>query len=215
MLRRFVVSFVVLSGISIGVQAQQPAAGTAVKIDGVINKVVPGQGIVVDGKDKKQYGVGFDNTSKVSLEGTAGPEAITVGSYVQYDVTLNDKQEPTGPVKKIQLIDKSPINQPGVFSALGPDGKPGAAGPYFVRGTVKTNKNNEVSVVAGSKTMNFTLDPTVSVPVFLDKWQWAKPGDTITGDGKSFPAQGTPFTPVLGTRIMIKSVGPIDMKKKR
>jgi hypothetical protein len=217
MLRRAVLFSALVAGMGFPtfVAAQQAGpAGKPIKIDGVVNKILPGQGIVVDGKDGKQYGVGFNATSKVALEGTSGPDGLAAGSFVQFDVELNDKQEPVGDVKKIQMIDKSPINQPGVFSALGPDGKPGAAGKYFIRGTVKTNKDGVLNIVAGTKSMTVKLDPAVSIPVFLDRWQLAKPGDGITGDGTAFDQAGAPMTLVLGTRVMIKAVAPIETKKK-
>ena len=221
MLRRLVVltlvfgSVIGLSNVAFAQKKPTGPQGTPIKIDGTVKEIVA-QGIVVSGKDGKTYGVGFTPTSKVGLVGTAGVEFIKPNTFVQFDVELDDKGQPVGEVKKIQITSQSAINEPGIFSAKGPDGKPGEPGPYFVRGTVNTNKDGTLTVTAGGKRMTVKAAVGISVPVTISDWRLAKPNDTITGDGNSFgPQPGLAFIPVQGTLVEIKAVGPIEMGKKR
>jgi hypothetical protein len=209
MLRLALSVVVIVVGSSASLFAQAP-----IKVDGVVEQVVS-QGIVAKSKDgKTKYAIGFDPASKINVTGKAGPDILKVGTYIQMDVKMNSKMEPAEDVSKIQIIEKNAMNPPGIASALGPDGKMGEAGPYFVRGNVKTNKNNELSVTAGSKTVTVRLKPGMTMDVNLSDWRLANPGDAIVGDGKTVGQPGA-MTMVYGERIDIKSVMPIDPTKKK
>lgn len=200
--------------------AQQPAAppgGTIMKIDGKVSQVVNGQGLLVNGNDGKTYAVFFTNASKYSVTGTASPEFLVPGSFIQLDTELDDKGQPVGEVKKLQIVQQDNINQPGIYSEAGPDGKPGAAGKYFVRGLVKTNKANMLTVNASGKQLTFKIAEGVSMPVTVADWTLASVNDAIAGDGKSYAQQGAPATapiPVWCERMEIKAINPIEKKKK-
>ena len=121
-------------------RAQRKAAapkGTPIKIDGTVTQIVP-QGIVVNGKDGKKYGVGFTPTSKVGLVGTAGVDFLKPGTFVQFDVDLDDeRQAGRAKSKKIQITSHSrDQRRRASFRPRAPTRKPGEPGPYFVRGTV-------------------------------------------------------------------------------
>jgi hypothetical protein len=186
---------------------------TDVIIDATVEQVVP-QGIVANDKSGKKYAIGFDGTSKIGLKGNAGIEFVTPGSFVQFDVDLDEKGMPTAEVKKIQITTQSPINEPGIFSSKGPDGKPGEAGTYFVRGTVRTNKDDTLTVSAGNKQMTVKVAAAITVPVTVADWRLAKPGDKLKGNGKAYVVPNAPMTPVLGTQIEITAAMPITKGKK-
>jgi len=200
--------------------AQAPAAppgGTIMKLDGKVSQVVNGQGVLVNGNDGKQYAVFFTPASKLTVSGSASPEFLAPGSFIQLDTELDGKGQPMGEVSKLQIVAQSTINQPGIFSEAGPDAKPGAAGKYFIRGTVKTNKGDMLTVAAGGKQMTFKIAAGVSMPVTVDDWSLARANDSIQGDGKSYAQQGAPAnqpTPVWCERMEIKAVLPIEKKKK-
>lgn len=197
-------------------QQQQPQ-GTPMKItNGTISTVTP-QGLIVAGGGT-QYAVFFTAQSKINVAGTAAPEFLTAGKYVQLDADLDAKGQPTGEVTKLQIVENNSINSPGVFPEGGPDAKPGEAGKYFIRGTVRTNKSNMLTVAAGPKPMTFKLSPTLSVPVTIPDWGLAVSGDSISGDGRSLAPvpgpNGGMITPVWCERMEIKAVQPITAKKK-
>jgi len=214
-----VVAFGLLISLSPSASAQQPAAppgGVIMKLDGKVTQVV-GQGLLVQGNDGKQYAVGFTPASKLTVSGTASPEFLGPGMFIQLDTELDDKGQPVGEVTKLQIVEQSKINEPGIFSEAGPDGKPGAAGKYFIRGLVKTNKTNMLGVQAGGRLMTFKVSAAAAMPVTVSDWTLASPGDSIQGDGKSYAQQGAPATaatPVWCERMEIKAVAPIVKKKK-
>lgn len=191
---------------------QPPPGGTAAKVNGKVAQVVP-QGLMVKGSDGKEYAVMLDQKSQVSLLGTAGPDFLIAKTFVQLDAELDDKGVPTKEVDKIQIVEPSAINQPGVFSEAGPDAKPGAAGKYFIRGTVKSYKEATLILMAGPKPMTFKVSAAAAVPVTNGEWGLAMVGDAVTGDAMSYPVQGT-VTPMYGSKIEIKAVLPITRKKK-
>jgi hypothetical protein len=196
--------------------AQKGAApkGTPVSLKGKVKQVVP-QGLLVE-SGGKDYGVGFSNTSKVSMTGTAGPDYLSPGMFVQMEVELDSQGKPTKEVSKLSIVEQSALNQPGIFSAAGPDAKPGDVGLFLVRGAVRGNKAGELTVAAGSKPMIVKLSNTVSIPVTTSDWRMAQPGDEVTGDAQSFNApQGATFTPALAEAVTIKAVMPFQKKKGR
>ncbi|MGC3969707.1 MAG: hypothetical protein QM775_20965 [Pirellulales bacterium] len=189
--------------------------GTAVTLKGKVSQVVP-QGLLVEGSDGKKYGVGFTGASKVSMTGTAGSDYLSNGMFVQLEVELDAQGKPTKEVQKLSIIEQSTINQPGISSSEGPDAKQGTGGLFLVRGTVRGNKNGELTVAAGSKPLTVKLSGAVSIPVTTSDWRMAQPGDEITGDAQSFPAQqGAPFTPAMAEAVTIKAVMPFQKKKGR
>lgn len=220
MLRRVLLaSLVVLTAASISApaRAQQgkgnAAKGASVLLDAKIDQVVP-QGIIATDKAGKKYAIGFDQKSKVGLSGNAGVDYISNGMFVQFDVDLDAEGKPTSDAKKLLIVEQSNLNTPGVFSSKGPDGKPGEPGPYFVRGTVRTNKDGVLTVVAGNKPMTVKVAADTMVPVKISDWTLAKPGDTIKGNGTSFAQPGAPMTMVLGTQLEITAAGPITKGKR-
>jgi hypothetical protein len=187
--------------------------GTAVKVNGKVAQVVP-QGIMVTGNDNKQYAVGFTPTSKVGLVGTAGIDFVKPGTFVQFEVNLDEKGVPTDEVKKVQITQQSNTVTPGMSPSKGPDYKEGEPDLFFVRGTVTTNRDNTLTVAAGNKRLTVKVAEGVTVPVTIADWTMAKPGDAISGDGLAFPQPNLPFTPVQGTLIEIKAAAPLDLKKR-
>lgn len=189
--------------------------GTPVSLKGTVKQVAPGQGLLVE-SGGKSYGLGFTNTSKVSMTGTAGSDYLNPGMFVQLEVQLDGQGKPTQEVKKLSIIEPSAINQPGISSAEGPDAKPGAGGLFLVRGTVRTNKNGELTVAAGSKPMTVKLSGAMSIPVTTSDWRMAQPGDEVTGDAQALNApQGAAFTPAIAEAVTIKAVMPFQKKKGR
>jgi hypothetical protein len=85
---------------------------------------------------------------------------------------------------------------------------------FFVRGTVRSNKNNELTVVTDKKTITVKIAEGVTIPVTIGDWTMAKKGDAISGDGTAFAQPNLPFTPVQGTLIEIKAAAPLDFKKR-
>lgn len=218
MLRRVALGAVVLGlflSISQPAIAQAPPKGTVMKLNGSVSSVTR-DGIFVAGGGT-QYAVFFDNRSKINVSGTAAPEFLTAGTYVQLDSDLDAKGVPTGEVTKLQIIENNAINAPGVYPEGGPDAKPGEAGKYFIRGVIKTNKAGTITVAAGTKPMTFKLGAALSVPVTISDWSLASPNDSISGDGESFPPVQGPngmITPVWCERMEIKAAAPITKKKK-
>lgn len=211
-----VISQFVLTQVALPQQGKNNAApkGTAIKVAGTVDQVVP-QGILVTGKDGKKYAVGFGPTSKVGLIGNASIDIIEAGAYVQATVDMDGQLNPMKPVSKLQVTERSAINEPGLFPEAGPDAKKGEPGKYFVRGTVKTNKGDTMSIQADKTLVTFKLAPGVVVPVTLSAWQLAQSGDQISGDGQSFAAMAAPGgpIPVLGEKIEIKAAQMITGKK--
>lgn len=190
--------------------------GTALILKGKVAQVVPGQGILVEASDGKKIALGFHPTSKISMTGTAGADYLSPGMFVQMDVELDSMGKPAKEVAKLQITELSSINQPGIFSAAGPDGKPGAAGMYLVRGTVRANRGGQLTVAAGPKTMTVQLSGAVSVPVTTSDWRMAQPGDEVSGDAQAYNApQGAPFTPAMAEAVTIKAAMPFQTKKGR
>ncbi len=215
MIRRFVVTICALTslGLAADIASAQPK-GTSVAIKGKVAQVVP-QGILIDGDDNKKYALGFNPKSKVTMAGTAGPDFVAPGMYVQFEVDLDSAGKPTKEIAKLSIIQQDAINVPGISSAAGPDAKPGGAGAYLVRGTVRANKGGTLTVAAGSKTITVTLSGAATIPVTNSNWQLAQPGDSISGDAQAFAQPNSPVTPALAERIEIKAVMPIQKKKGR
>jgi hypothetical protein len=220
MLRRVLIAssaFVLMASVSTFVFAQKGKSsapkGTAVTVDATIEQVVP-QGIIANDKAGKKYAIGFDQKSKVGLSGDAGVDYIANGMFVQFDVDLDAEGKPTSDAKKLLIVEQTNINVPGVFSSKGPDGKPGEPGPYFVRGTVRGNKDGMLTIVAGNKPMTVKVADGTKVPVKVSDWTMAKAGDTIKGSGTAFAQPGAPMTIVLGVQMEITSAGPIGKGKR-
>lgn len=221
MLRRAAVTLLALGltfAWSGAVLAQGKAAAprtTPIKISGTVDQVVAA-GIVVKGTDGKMQAIQFPPSAKVSLSGTASPDILKPGMMVSFTVTLDEKAKPVGEATKLQIIEPSAINIPGISSEKGPDAKPDEPGPYFVRGNVRSYRDGSLTVAAGPKSLVVALSATASIPVTISAWQLASPGDTITGDAGALavPANA-PFTPCIAERIEIKAIQPITGKKKR
>lgn len=210
--------FVAVASISASAFAQQGKGnaapkGTAVTLDAKIDQVVP-QGIIATDKAGKKYAVGFDQKSKIGLSGDAGVDYIGNGMFVQFDVDLDAEGKPTSDAKKLLIVEPSNLNVPGVFSSKGPDGKPGEPGPYFVRGTVRGNKDGTLTVSAGNKPMTVKVADGTKVPVKVSDWTMAKPGDTIKGSGTAFAQPGAPMTIVLGIQMEITAASPLTKGKR-
>lgn len=202
---------------SASAQQKGPPGGTQAKVEGKVSQVLPGQGLLVQGNDGKQYAIGFDKDSLISIEGTASPDFLGPGSFIQLDTQLDGKRQPVGEVSKLQIVAQSAINQPGIFSEEGPDAKPGVGGKFFVRGTVKSNKANMLTVMAEGKPLTFKIAAGVSMPVTVDDWTLARPGDAVSGDAKTFAQQGAPANQPILTwceRLTVKATAPIEKKKK-
>lgn len=221
MLRRTFVSASVLalvlgSSSLVLAQAAKPS-GKTTKIDATVDQVVP-QGIYATSKDGKgtKYAIGFNAASKVGLVGNASTDFIEPGQYVQMTVDMDGEGKPTKPVDKVMIIVQDKLTQPGVMSTKGPDGKPGEPGPYLVRGTVKTNKNEELTIAAGGKQVVVKMALGATVPVNIPNWQMAKPGDAISGAGIIVTAAsgGAPAM-VFGDQMEIKAAMPITKAEKK
>lgn len=218
MLRRTVLwssVFALVVGSSSLALAQKPK-GKTLKIDATVDSVVP-QGIYATSKaDGKKFAIGFDGSSKVGLVGNASIDFITPGAYVQMTVEMDGEGKPAKPVDKVTVIQQDKLTQPGVMSTKGPDGKPGEPGPYLVRGTVKTNKNDELTIAAGGKQVIVKMSLGATVPVNLPNWQWAKPGDTLSGAGIEVAAgSGNAPAMIYGDQIEIKATLPITKPGKK
>ncbi|MBA4018095.1 MAG: hypothetical protein C0483_13060 [Pirellula sp.] len=214
MIRRFVVAICALSSLGIAANNASAQKGSAVSIKGKVAQVVP-QGILVQGDDNKKYALGFTPKSKVTMSGTAGADYLAPGMFVQFEVDVDDSGKPTKEVGKLSITEQSAINVPGISSTAGPDAKPGAAGTYLVRGTVRANKAGTLTVAAGSKTMTVSMSGSMSIPVSNSNWQMAQPGDSISGDAQAFAQPNSDVTPAMAERIEIKAVMPIQKKKGR
>jgi hypothetical protein len=213
MMRRMLLTvsvFALVVGSSGLVHAQAKPKGPLVKLDATITKVLPAQGILATGKDGKQYAIGFDQSSRVALSGNASTDFITPGTYVQMDVDMDGEGKPAKPVSKVAIVQQGKFSEPGVMSTKGPDAKPGEPGLYLVRGTVKTNKNEELTINAGSKQVVVKMALGATVPVNITTWQMAKEGDALAGDGVVVTAAaGNAPALVYGERIEIKAAMPI------
>ena len=213
MLRRTVLSSLVLL-LVVG-SSQAAWAQGFVKIDGTVDQELPSQGITLTGKDGKKYAVGFGPTSKVALTGEGSADFLTTGSYVQMTVDMDGKGTATADVAKVQITVQGKDTAPGIIPAGGPDSKPGQPGKYFVRGTVKSNKDGTLTVAAAGKQVVVKLSPTVTVPVTIANWQMAKSGDAISGEGTNMSQPGASLTLVRGDRIEIKAAMPITKTGKK
>jgi len=156
----------------------------------------------------------FVPTSKVTMSGSASPDVLKPGMFVQLTVTLDEKKKPVGEATKITIIEQSNINQPGAVSEKGPDAKPGEPGPFVVRGTVKSYRDGTLNLSAGATAMAIPVASSASIPVTVSDWSLASPGDTITGDANALKDNGQ-FTPLYAVRVEIKAIAPITGKKKK
>lgn len=225
MLRRTVLSasvFALLFGSSSLIFAQAPAkpSGKTTKIEASIDKVVPGQGILATSKDGKgtKYAIGFGPASKIGLTGNASVDFIEAGTFVQMDVEMDGEMKPMKDVTTITVTQASKFNEPTVSAKKGPDQVAGEPGTYIVRGTVRSNKDGQMTVSAGSKQVTVKIALAATVPVSIPNWQMAKQGDTINGAGIVVPAPpGAPagMTYVYGDQMEIKTMMPITKPTKK
>ena len=81
----------------------------------------------------------------------SGAAAVQVGMQATVEMDGEGKPMADKEVTKIQITEQGQFTAPGIQSTKGPDAKPGEPGPYMVRGTVKTNKNGELTVAAANE----------------------------------------------------------------
>lgn len=219
MIRRVVVAALALGLVGVGVSSAQAQAkkpplpkGTPVTLNGKVDQVVP-QGLLIDAAGKK-YAMVVMPGSTLSVTGTATADFLGPGAFVQFDVELDSADKPKGEVTKIQITEQSSLNVPGIFNEAGPDAVQGQGGKYFVRGTVKTNKNGQLTVQAGPKPITVQVSGAAAIPVTFSDWRMASVGDSVTGS--AIAGQANPqFTPIVAENVTIKAAMPFQKKKGR
>jgi hypothetical protein len=150
---------------------------------------------------------------KVTVEGTAEPDFIQPGLAVQFAADLNAQGRIQTPLEEITICTINDTNVPtfGLDDPTKVSNKgPGAVNKYMVRGTVRLNRNGELTVQAPGKSVRGPLSPTAKVKVAVTDLTWAQPGDEVVVDGSEIePGK------IVAWTVKVTMAKPIEGEKKK
>jgi hypothetical protein len=158
----------------------------------------------------------LNEQTKVTLTGTASPDFLRSGLYVSFTADLDKRGFIKDKVSQLTIFTPTNENGVGVFpgtSTVGGENEgPGAAGGFApkaggkvgkaaskvaaatmegqatIAGQVTAAKNSKLTVNAGGRTFKFDLADDAKIDVKVaDYTSFARKGDKITVDGKTYP----------------------------
>ncbi len=135
----------------------------------------------------------FTPKTKVTVTGTAVPEYLRPGLFVEFSADLDRKGTASAPVAELALFTPSPQRLPGLFPVSGiPEAEdagkrrdPDATTAYRVLGRITSVKDGKLMVNTGRGVVRFELAESPNITVEVADPSVASKGDSITIKGKS------------------------------
>ena len=151
----------------------------------------------------------FPELSKLGISGTAEPSYLKPGMLVSFtaDIDVEKKgAEVAEPLKELAVISKSETNTPGVFPE---DRENKESTRFFVRGIVKSMKDDTLAVSAGGKQITAKVASDAAIKIESADLSIVRPGDEISVDGrvyKEYRSENNNIQPgmVIGEKVDIK-----------
>lgn len=177
--------------------------------------LVPGQAVVLNIKDSTEHPYWVlvqPPTSKLGITGTALPEFLKAGLLVSFTADVDDKGVVDQPVKELQIVSPSETTTPGLFRE---DRDNKESTRFYVRATIRTNKEGVLTMSAGGKQVQATLASDAKIKVESTDPKIAQEGDEIKLTGRmveEFRSEGNQIKPgkIFGEKIDIVLAQPLD-----
>ena len=195
------------------------------KISGSIKAMVPGY-LQVETEDDEVWVVQVPMTPRgVRFIGSAEPDWLMPGMWVNFTTTFNAKGQPTAPVKLLTVFtpgayrgrDVEPY-KPGVKSLVNPGASISFSGeekvkpntdsvPFEVTGQLKSINKAGITVLAGNVAIQVPLTEEVSISVDVMDLRPARVGDKVEANGRAVaPLKG------IANRLEVKAANPLSSK---
>jgi hypothetical protein len=180
------------------------------RLSGTVEQVTPQVVTVSPEGGKEPVYVGINQlgvTTRVTILGTAEPEFLSPGMYVQFTAAIDQQGTVQGKVAELLIYEPEETTGP-ILAAEGDPGQPktNADGVpiYFVRGQVRSNRNGELMVATTGKSVKMPLAEVQKINVGLHNLALASAGDKVSIVGKEVDK-----TKVLGERVDVTLSKPL------
>lgn len=152
--------------------------------------------------DRNPTYVRFDQKSVVKVTGTATPDFLDKGMFVQFKGTFDRHGKGTEPIKEFVIFTPDANNAVGAvesgsgnaFEESGAGkkkGPPPATVTYDVAGRITSAHNNLLFLDCGNKKLRAEVAPDATVKLAASDPSWASPGDLVKIKGSvDQPAHG-------------------------
>jgi hypothetical protein len=147
-----------------------------------------------------------------SLEGTAEPAFLAAGHVVDFNAKADRKGNIEGEIKEMRITELTGSLEPSFYS----EERPAASDPpektykYFIRGTVKANKDGDLQIQANNVVVKGKLAADAKISFSLTDYRLAQTGDELE---VMKGVEGAPGY-ILGENVNIKCLQPVAPKKK-
>jgi hypothetical protein len=209
-----------------GAQANQP-----LRLQGVIENVGSGGLVMTDGKTNRQWRVVVPTAASVRITGTAEPDALRSGLYVELEAKVNNKAI-VGEVKHLTITTLSSDHPAGIFTDDAksgdadrpnpgkenkhkPDGERDKAAKQHagsrVVGRLLVNRSGQFFVEVGRKKLRFELADEPTVQVDASDRSMMRPGDKISVQGVAMPMRQAVV--LQAQKVEVKMAEPLGGKR--
>jgi len=165
--------------------------------------------------------VHFNDKSKVKVTGTATPEFLDKGMFVQFKGTFDRHGKGTEPIKEFVIFTPDANNSVGAaesggnaFDETAPGkkkGPPPATAMYDVAGRITVAHKNLITVDCGNMKIRAEIAPDATVKLDSSDLSWASSGDLVSVKGTvDQPPRGY----ALAADVSIKLSTPLAPRKK-
>ena len=153
--------------------------------------------------------------TEIKVEGTATPDFLTPGLYVEFAADMTRQGVLQAPLEEITICDVTD-QMPTTFKPDDPT-KPlpkekDAVAKYFVRGLIRTNKNGKLMISSPGGSVRGELSPTAKVKVAVQHLDWVQPKDDILIEAG---VEGEDAAHVKAYRVKITMLNPLEGAKKK
>jgi hypothetical protein len=183
---------------------------------------------VVDGKiqfeaDKGgMWWIQLSGDTKLHVEGTAEPSYLRGGLAVRFTGEFDKKGALSEEIKEIEIFTPQGKNGLGLFSDANST-KPvrnAPAGSYDIRGKVKSFKDNDIVVSAGTKTISGKVIEGLTIKINVEDVKDVAEGDKATVKATYFDAPQQPYgganpRVAAGNEVQVTLAKPLTGVKKK
>lgn len=142
---------------------------------------------VSDSSEPVYVGINQGVPTRVTILGTAEPDFLGPGMFVQFSAMVDKQGNCQGELKEILLYEPEATTGP-VFSLDDPVGTPSDSEvhKYFIRGQVKANRDGELTIVCSGQTVKAKIGDKTKITIGLSNIALATVGDKVAVVGKEF-----------------------------
>jgi len=186
--------------------------------EGTIEALAPGQ-LQINTNSNQKWLIALQQQTKVEVSGTATPEFLRPGLFVQFRAEFDKQYVAKDKVKELSVIMPTRDKPPGMWTeqAAGAEGerfgagvepgpkKPGKPGPaatytaYSVTARITAARGERLTLSTGDANLSIEVSDTAKIEVKLPDLSLARQGDAIKVKGQMLPGR-----PGLGEATDVK-----------